>query len=155
MSEQGKKDLVMLSVHPKDWLPGMTQEEKFAEAQRDHVRAVADRLTPNCARDVETHIPLQDLQAATGATAPTASGAIDAWADGYPGFDGLGLSWAKPYKDNAPTEKRFWNDEPYIEHFPDGCAWRRPAARPSARSRGPARTTPRKTRCSRDSTTQA
>ena len=50
-------------------------------------------------------------------------GAIDAWAEDYPGFDGLGLSWAKPYKANSPSERVTWTcTDPYIYHFPDGCA---------------------------------
>ena len=50
-------------------------------------------------------------------------GAIDAWASGYPGFDGLGLSLAAPSRFNSITIKREWDaTDPYIFHFPEGNA---------------------------------
>jgi spermidine dehydrogenase len=52
-----------------------------------------------------------------------AVGAIDAWADGYPGFDGLELDDTNPYHANAPTEHKVWDyEDDYIHHFPDGNA---------------------------------
>ena len=85
---------------------------------------MADRRTPKCSPDV-VEVPRSTVpRNAYWGYGIDGIGAIDAWADGtYPGFAGLKLSWAKPYKDNAPTEKRFWNtSEPYIYHFPDGGA---------------------------------
>ncbi len=52
-----------------------------------------------------------------------AVGAIDAWADDYPGLRGLGLDYSRPYRTNSPTEHRVWDyGDPYIFHFPDGNA---------------------------------
>jgi spermidine dehydrogenase len=118
MSEQGKKDLVMLSLHPKDWLPGLTQEEKFAKLSEI---TYAQWLTDYAKVGPDAIKYLAKASSGYWGYGADGIGGIDAWADGYPGFDGLGLSWAKPYKYNAPTEKVFWNEEPYIEHYPDGC----------------------------------
>ena len=118
MSEQAKKDLAMLRGNPKDWLPGMSQEEKWAKlSEITYAQWLADyaKVDPDAIKYLS--------KASSGYWGYGADGigAIDAWADWYPGFDGLKLSWAKPYKYNAPTEKHFWNGEPYIYHFPDGC----------------------------------
>ena len=118
MSEEAKKELVSLRESPIDYLPGMTQEEKWAKLSTiTYEQWLKDyaKVTP----DVMKYL----AKASSGYWGYGADGigAIDAWADGYPGFDGLGLSWAKPYKYNAPTEKVFWNEEPYNEHYPDGC----------------------------------
>jgi spermidine dehydrogenase len=119
MSEQGKRDLVMLTDHPKDWLPGLSQNEKF---QKLSEITYAQWMTDYAKVDPDTVKYLSKLYSAYWGYGVDGIGAIDAWADGDPGFDGLHLSWAKPYKDNAPTEKRFWENEPYIYHFPEGGA---------------------------------
>ncbi len=52
-----------------------------------------------------------------------ALGAIDAWADGYPGMDGMGLDRSRPDPANSPSEWKLWNaSDPYIHHFPQGNA---------------------------------
>jgi len=118
MSEQGKKDVAMLRENPKDWLPGLTQEEKWAKlTELTYTQWLTDyaKVDPDAVK--------YQSKASSGYWGYGADGigAIDAWADWYPGFDGLGLSWDKPYKYNAPTEKQFWEEEPYIYHYPDGC----------------------------------
>jgi spermidine dehydrogenase len=119
MSEQGKADLVMLYEHPKDWLPGLTQEEKFQKLSQI---TYAQWLTDYAKVDPDTVKYLSKASSGYWGYGADGIGAIDAWADGYAGFGGLGLSWAKPSKYNAPTEHQFWHEEPYIYHFPDGCA---------------------------------
>jgi spermidine dehydrogenase len=118
ISEQAKKDLAMLRGSPKDWLPGLSQEEKWAKlTELTYEQWLKDyaKVDPDAVKYLS--------KASSGYWGYGADGigAIDAWADWYPGFDGLKLSWAKPYKDNAPTEKQFWEGEPYIYHYPDGC----------------------------------
>ena len=82
--------------NPKDWLPGLTQAAEVGQADRAHLRAVADRLRQGRSRTSMKYLS----KASSGYWGYGADGigAIDAWADWYPGFDGLGLSWAKPYK---------------------------------------------------------
>ena len=120
MSEQGKRDLVMLTEHPKDWLPGMTQSEKF---QKLSEITYSQWLTDYAKVSPDVLKYLAQSGKAYWGYGIDGIGAIDAWADyTYPGFGALKLSWAKPYKDNAPTEKQFWEEEPYIYHFPEGGA---------------------------------
>jgi spermidine dehydrogenase len=118
ISEQAKKDLAMLRGNPKDWLPGLSQEEKWAKL----TELTYEQWLKDYAKiDPDAQKYLSKASSGYWGYGADGIGAIDAWADWYPGFDGLGLSWAKPYKDNAPTEKQFWEEEPYIYHFPDGC----------------------------------
>ncbi|HYH60314.1 MAG TPA: NAD(P)-binding protein, partial [Solirubrobacterales bacterium] len=52
-----------------------------------------------------------------------ALGAIDAWADAYPGMDGMGLDRSRPDPANSPSEWKLWDaSDPYIHHFPQGNA---------------------------------
>ena len=118
MSEQGKKDVAMLRESPKDWLPGLSQEEKWAKLTEI---TYAQWLTDYAKVDPDAVKYLSKASSGYWGYGADGIGAIDAWADWYPGFDGLKLSWAKPYKYNAPTEEQFWESEPYIYHFPDGC----------------------------------
>jgi len=118
MSEQGKNDVAMLRESPKDWLPGLSQEEKWAKLTEI---TYTQWLTEYAKVDPDAVKYLSKASSGYWGYGADGIGAIDAWADWYPGFDGLGLSWAKPYKYNAPTEMQFWESEPYIYHFPDGC----------------------------------
>lgn len=120
VAEQAKRDLVMLSEAPKDWLPGMSQEakkRKLSELTYTHYLADVVKVHPDVLKF------LQNRPRDYWGYGADALGAIDAWADGHPGFDGLGLSWAKPYRANTQSEKLMWDaTDPYIYHFPEGNA---------------------------------
>ena len=121
MAEQAKRDLVMITDHPKDWLPDLSQNEKkqkLSEITYAQYLSEVVKVHP----DVVKY--LLNSTSDDWGFGIDALGAIDAWADGtHPGFAGLGLSSAQPYKDVAVVEKWEWNTTvPYIFHFPDGGA---------------------------------
>ena len=119
MAEQAKRDLVMITQHPKDWLAGLSQDEKKQKlSEITYAQYLSDVVKVH--PDVVKY--LLNSTSDDWAFGIDALAAIDAWADGdQPGFGALGLSDARPYKDNA--SKWDWNtDVPYIFHFPDGGA---------------------------------
>jgi len=120
MAPEAKRDLAMLYEAPKDWMPGLSDAEKkdrlsrmtYAQFLQDVVKVHPDVLTF-----------LHQEWAGDWGYGIDAIGAIDAWADEAPGFDGLGLDWDAPSRYNSPTMKRRWTtDDPYIYHFPEGVA---------------------------------
>jgi spermidine dehydrogenase len=120
MAPEAKRDLAMLYEAPKDWLPGLTDAEKKERLGRmtyaQYLQDVA-KVHP----DVLTYL----YQEPTGewGYGIDGIGAIDAWAEEYPGFAGLGLDWSRPSRHNSPSIKRGWNaNDPYIYHFPEGVA---------------------------------
>jgi spermidine dehydrogenase len=120
LADQAKRDLVMITDHPKDWLPGLSDTQK---KERLTKITYAQYLTDTVHVHPDVVKYLQTLTSAEWGYGIDGVGAIDAWADGYPGFDGLKLDDSNPYKYNAPTEHQFWNSRvPYIFHFPEGGA---------------------------------
>ena len=120
MAAQAKRDLAMIYEHPKDWLPGLSQDEKKQKlSEITYAQYLADVVKVH--PDVLKYV--QNRGRDDWGYGADAIGAIDAWAEDEPGFGGLGLSWARPYKDNSPSEKKMWYaDEPDIYHFPEGSA---------------------------------
>jgi len=121
MAPEAKRDLVMISQHPKDWLASLSQDEKKQKlSEITYAQYLSDVVKVH--PDVVKY--LLNSTSDDWGYGIDALGAIDAWADGtHPGFAGLGLSSARPYKDNSPAETWEWNTTvPYIFHFPDGGA---------------------------------
>ncbi|MFF4776068.1 NAD(P)-binding protein [Microtetraspora fusca] len=117
MHKEALKDLAGIDSH--DWLKGLSDEKKklrLAElTYADYLRTVV-KAHPDVIKYLR-HVPSGNW----GYDAE-AVGALDAWADGYPGFGGLKLV-SKAHRLMAPTEARFWDaEDEYIYHFPDGNA---------------------------------
>ncbi|WP_327090596.1 NAD(P)-binding protein [Nonomuraea sp. NBC_01738] len=112
------KDLKELDKH--DWLKGLddaAKKLKLAElTYADYLRKVA-KVHPDVLKYV------QNMPSGDWGYGSDAVGALDAWADGFPGFGGLKLDMSKPHPLNAPTESKVWDaEDEYIYHFPDGNA---------------------------------
>lgn len=120
MAPEAKADLAMLYEAPKDWMPGLSDAEKKETLSRiTYAQYLQDVVKVH--PDVLTYL----YQESTGewGYGIDAIGAIDAWAEEYPGFAGLGLDWSRPSRHNSPSIKRGWNaNDPYIYHFPEGVA---------------------------------
>jgi spermidine dehydrogenase len=117
---RAKADLIELYEHPPDFLPGLSDTEK---KQRLTELTYEQYLRRYAKPHDQALTYLQTLSNDYWGYGIDAVGAIDAWADGYPGFDGLGLDYSRPYRTNAPTEHRVWySSDPYIHHFPEGNA---------------------------------
>ncbi|HEY3687442.1 MAG TPA: NAD(P)-binding protein [Streptosporangiaceae bacterium] len=123
LDPQALRDLVMLYDDPKDWMPGLSDEEKknrLAGVTYEQFLTRYAKVHPQVLQYVHTMscdewgYPMDTLSA------------LDAWAtdDGWPGFDGMGLKWTKePPKYVSKSLKWSWgHDDPYIYHFPDGNA---------------------------------
>ncbi len=117
LPENVQREIARLYTEKKDYLPGLTREEKYARLAKI---SYAGFLTEICKADPAV-LPFfqtytHDLFAA-GIDAISAIGCYrnpddyDAWR--FAGFDGMGLA-----EDDAKEEK----EELYIFHFPDGNA---------------------------------
>ncbi|RJL31823.1 FAD-dependent oxidoreductase [Bailinhaonella thermotolerans] len=118
IAEQAKKDMVMLSDHPRDWFPGLSDEDKKNKlATMTYAQFLKDvcKVHPDVVKFYHTQ------SSDEWAYATDAMGAHDAWASGYPGFDGMKLDDSKPFRLCSPSIIKEWDDESaYIDHFPDG-----------------------------------
>ncbi|CAN5620024.1 NAD(P)/FAD-dependent oxidoreductase [soil metagenome] len=120
LDPKAREDLIGLHRNPPRPFPGLSDSEVKDEltklTYKEYLQKHAD-LHPQALEHLQR---LTDDEWGYGIDAV---GAIDAWADGYPGFDGLGLDDANPYYTNAPTESKVWDyDDDYIYHFPEGNA---------------------------------
>jgi len=118
LSESAQKDLARLFEEKKDYLTGLSSDEKksrlaeisYADYLKDYLRVDPQVIT--------------FFQASTHglfATGIEAVPALDCWGLGYPGFQGLGLD-DRPHPAMGLTSKINTTSEPYIFHFPDGNA---------------------------------
>jgi spermidine dehydrogenase len=118
LNPRAKADLTRLYSDPPDPFPGLTETAK-KELLTD--LTYEQFLRRHLDLDEQALSFLRRLPDDLWGYGTDGVGAIDAWADGYPGFDGLGLSYARPFRTNAPTEHKLWySEDPYIFHFPDG-----------------------------------
>ncbi|MFP3969171.1 NAD(P)-binding protein [Actinomadura fulvescens] len=118
MPAEAKAAFLKLQDKPDDYMPGLSEAAKKAKlvelTYREYLRDYA--RMPGEVLDF-----LQTFTSDEWGFGIDAFGAIDSWASGYPGFDGLKLNASKPYKYCGPTIQIQWNaDDPYIYHFPDG-----------------------------------
>ncbi|MFE7328190.1 NAD(P)-binding protein [Streptomyces sp. NPDC057565] len=120
MAAQAKADLAAIYDAPRDWMPGLSDQQKkdkladitYLDYLRDYVKAHPDaqkflQTTPN----------------GNWGYGADAVGALDASIE-FAGFDGLGLDWdGGPDPRIAPTGHKVWTSEDdYIYHFPEGNA---------------------------------
>jgi len=118
LSEAARRDLLRLRQETVDYLPGLTSEEKKARLAR---MSYADFVTKIAGGHPDVLPFFQARPHSLYGVGIDAVPAQDAWAMGYPGFQGMGLE-----KGPAPgmnLDAIPWADpEPYFFHFPDGNA---------------------------------
>lgn len=118
LAERAKQEIAMLYESPKDWLPGMSDEEKkqfLARITYEQYLTDVVGVHPDTIKYVHT------LPSGNWAYHSDGIGALDAWGEPLPGFDGLGLDDSVPHPLLSVTTQRFWYaEDPYIYHFPDG-----------------------------------
>lgn len=113
LSDAVKKDIVRVYTEKKNYMPGLTREQKIAQLKKI---SMAEYLTKYCKTTPDVLPFFQKLSHDLFAVGIEAISAYGCYTNGddygsftYPGFDGLDL---------GPQEK----EEPYIFHFPDGNA---------------------------------
>jgi spermidine dehydrogenase len=113
LSDAARKDIVRVYAEKKNYMPGLTREQKIALLKKI---SMAEFLTKYCKATPEVLPFFQKLPHDLFAVGIEAISAYGCHMNGddygsftYPGFDGLDL---------GPQEK----EEPYIFHFPDGNA---------------------------------
>ena len=118
LSDQGKKDYERLYHESKDYLPGLSSDEKKAKlARMSYAKFLADSVGVN----EEVIKVLQAGPQPLFGLGIDAVAAQDAWGLNFPGFKGMNLD-PKPglgmNRDAIPNEEA----EKYFFHFPDGNA---------------------------------
>jgi spermidine dehydrogenase len=116
MAEQAKKDLRRLYSEHKDYMPGLSSDEKKARLAR---MSYATYLTDiaACHQDVVKY--LQARPYSLFGLGIDAVSAQDAWGLAFPGFEGLKLDPAPGSGQNRDAI-RSAEAERYFYHFPDG-----------------------------------
>ena len=118
LNESAQKDLVRLYEDKKDYMPGLTSDEKKARLTKTSYR---DFIRDYVKVDPQIITYLQTRTHSLFGVGPEAVPALDCWGLGYPGFQGLNLEKG-PYPGmSLTTVPRGKPGEPYIFHFPDGC----------------------------------
>jgi spermidine dehydrogenase len=110
-SPQDRSALLALHTQPRDYLAGMSGDEKIAYLARTSYR---DYLTQKAGLSLKAtqYFGGRTLDFFGGRVEHVAAGALRL--EGYPGFAGLGLP--------DPTRDNPYLNEPWIRHFPDGNA---------------------------------
>ncbi len=116
LSEPVRRDIARIYTEKKDYLPGLSREQKIARLSKiSYAKFLTDicKMTPDCLPFFQSYT--NDLFT-VGIDAVSAYQCYQAGDDygamSYPGFDGLSLT--------DPSEKE--TRDPYIFHFPDGNA---------------------------------
>ncbi len=116
LAEQAKKDLQRLYNDPKDYLPGLSSQEKKARlARMSYAKYLTD--VAGCHPDLVKY--LQARPYSWFGLGIDAVSAQDAWGLELPGFDGLKLDPAPGPGQNRDA-MRSEEAERYFYHFPDG-----------------------------------
>jgi spermidine dehydrogenase len=111
LSETARKDIARLYEDRRDYMPGLSVEDKRARLGK---MSYNDFLTKVAGVHPDVIPFFQTRSHRLGAIGSDARAAISAWSAGLPGFAGLGL---------GPLPRRDREDEPHdIFHFPDGNA---------------------------------
>ncbi|MEQ1900067.1 MAG: NAD(P)/FAD-dependent oxidoreductase [Devosia sp.] len=117
LNDKARADLKRITDEAEDYLPGMSRTEKRAALAG---MTYAGFLTGPCGCDKQ--VPLSFAPDEYLATTADCYSALDAWAVGLPGFDGMDLGDA-PDPANMPSARLLATDpDEYIYHFPDGNA---------------------------------
>ncbi len=113
LEEQAKKDIARLNGEARDYLPGLSPEEKRKRLRkmsyRDYLLNVA-KTHPQ----VVTYYQAKQMGGPNSAGGPDSYSAWGSFRSGLPGFSGLGLG--------DPPPRTFVKDPSLMIHFPDGNA---------------------------------
>ena len=118
LSESAQKDLVRLFEENKDYLAGLSSNEKKSRLAEI---SYADYLKNYIRVDPLVTTFFQTSTHGLFGTGIEAVPALDCWGLSYPGFEGLQLD-AERHPAIGLTAKINTTSEPYIFHFPDGNA---------------------------------
>ncbi len=119
LNDKAKRDLIELIDAPRDYLAGKSRDEKFDVLSQT---TYADFLTKTCGYDPQLVLYFQNTTEAYFGCGIDAVTALDAWANGDPGFDAMDLG-DMPYRTMSPSGRLALTDpDDYIHHFPDGNA---------------------------------
>ncbi|MBI3477948.1 MAG: NAD(P)/FAD-dependent oxidoreductase [Acidobacteria bacterium] len=118
LSEQAKQDFVRLLTEKKDYLPGLTSDEKKAKLAR---MSYAAYLTETIGVSGELVKLFQSMPHPLFGFGIDGVSAQDAWGLELPGFAGLALDPAPGKGQNRDTIRSEEADK-YFFHFPDGNA---------------------------------
>ena len=116
MADQAKKDLRRVYEDKKDYLPGLSDENKKARLAR---MSYAKFLTELVGAHEDVGKYFQARPYSMFGVGIDAVSAQDAWGLGFPGFDGMNLD-PKPGKGQNRDCIRSEEAERYFYHFPDG-----------------------------------
>ena len=118
LSDEARKDIWRLNKEPKDYMPGLSSDQKKDRLARMSYAAFLTDLAGVHPEVIRLYQAAPHPLAGVGIEAVPAQ---DAWGLGYPGFDGLKLD-PKPGK--GMDLDAIANDEAerYFFHFPDGNA---------------------------------
>lgn len=119
LNDQAKADLIELIDSPRDYLVGNSLEEKLKILSET---TYADFLTGIAKCDPQLVTMYKNDTEEYFGVGIEGTTALDAWAQGSPGFDGMELG-DLPYKTMSPSGRLLEiADDDYIYHFPDGNA---------------------------------
>ncbi|THF68734.1 NAD(P)/FAD-dependent oxidoreductase [Deinococcus sp. Arct2-2] len=119
LNAQAKRDLIELIDAPKDYLKGLSTAEKRARLAKTTYR---EFLLNIAGVDPQLVTYFQDSTREYFGSGIDVVGALDAWANGNPGFDGMKLG-DQPDAAMSPSGRLIATDpDDYIYHFPDGNA---------------------------------
>jgi spermidine dehydrogenase len=121
LSEAVRKDILRLqgvNGEKEDYLAGLSQDEKKSRLARTSYR---DFLLNHVRVHPDTLLFYQARTHGLYGMGPDGVPALDCWALGLPGFEGMGLELG-PAREMGLSAVPKDQEEPYIFHFPDGNA---------------------------------
>ncbi|MFB9993328.1 NAD(P)-binding protein [Deinococcus oregonensis] len=119
LNAQAKRDLIELIDAPRDYLKGLSTAEKRARLAQTTYREFLLKLAKV---DPQLVTYFQDSTREYFGSGIDVVSALDAWANGNPGFEGMNLG-DQPDAAMSPSGRLIATDpDEYIYHFPDGNA---------------------------------
>jgi spermidine dehydrogenase len=113
LAEQAKRDVARLNQEPRDYMPGLSKEEKIQKLRKlsykDYLLNVA-KAHPQ----VVSYYQARQMGGPNSAGGPDSYSAWGSFRSGLPGFSGLGIG--------DPPPRTFVKDPALMIHFPDGNA---------------------------------
>jgi spermidine dehydrogenase len=119
LNDKARRDLIELLDRPHDYLAGRSREEKLKALSEATYEKF---LTGICGYDAQLAAYFQNSTEGYFGAGIDAVSALDAWGNGNPGFDGMGLGDAPDAAMSASARRSLTDPDPYIFHFPDGNA---------------------------------